>query len=200
MIRFLSFSMMMVLLGSQLLMSCKQAEPTASAPAPAQPFDSTMQQAGGTPKIGYVKSLEILSLLPEIKAADKKLEGFARSKESTFRSLAEKYQTGMVELQERGMLLSQADQEKKIQELQALEGQLQQMQANSQSDLGQERERLYAPIMAKVDSIIKIFGKEEGFAMIYDGSALVYGDSLYDVTPLVKIRLGITEEETEEKK
>ncbi len=199
MIRFLSFSALVLLLSSQFLLSCKPAEPTASASESSMPLDSTLAQAGSGPKVGYVKSLEILSLLPEIKEADKKLEGFARSKESTFRSLAEKYQTGMVELQERGMLLSQADQEKKVQELQALEGQLQQMQANSQSDLGLERERLYAPIMAKVDSIIKVLGKEEGFAMIYDGSALVYGDSLYDVTPLVKTRLGITEEEEEKK-
>lgn len=178
--------------------ACKQ--PAAEAPAAAPAFPAADSGAAASPlKFGYVKSLEILSLLPEVKEADKKLEGFARSKENSFRSLAEKYQSGVAELQEKGMTLSQGEQEKRVQELQSMEGRLQQMQANSQNEIGLERERLYAPIMEKVDSIIKLVGKENGFTMIYDGSALVYADSAYDVTPLIKARLGIEEEEEEEK-
>ncbi|GAB4421740.1 MAG: hypothetical protein OHK0039_37000 [Bacteroidia bacterium] len=172
--------------------ACKPQTTQAPVTAPA---DSTASVA--LPRFGYVKSLEILSLLPDVKDAEKRLESYARSKESTFRSLAEKYQAGVADLQENGMLLPQSEQEKRVQELQALEGRLQQMQANSQGEIGQERERLYAPIMTKVDSIIKLVGKEQGFAMIYDGAALVYADSVYDITPLIKTRLGIVEEAPE---
>ncbi|RMG67023.1 MAG: OmpH family outer membrane protein [Bacteroidetes bacterium] len=166
---------------------------TACQPQPTQAPGAASADSTAIPRFGYVKSMEVLSLLPDVEEAEKKVESFARSKENAFRALAEKYQTGVRDFQENGMTLSQSEQEKRVQELQALEGRLQQMQANSQGEVAQERERLYDPIMAKVDSVIKLVGKEEGFAMIYDGAALVYADSVYDLTPLIKTRLGIVE-------
>ncbi|TAE50159.1 MAG: OmpH family outer membrane protein [Bacteroidetes bacterium] len=174
------------------LAACKQ-QPAAPAAAPVFMSDSSGKPVG--PKVGYINTMEILALMPEVKAADSKLEAFARSKESSFQDLAQKYQAGVQKLQEEGILLSQKDQEARVQELTAMEGRLQQMQAGSQQEIGIEREKLYAPIMSRVDSMIKLVGKEQGFAMIYDASALLYADTTLNVTPIIKERLGIKEEE-----
>lgn len=179
------------------LAACKQQPAPPAAPTVFM-SDSAGNPTG--PKIGYINTMEVLALMPEVKTADTKLQAFARSKESSFQDLAQKYQAGVQKLQEEGILLSQKDQEARVQELTAMEGRLQQMQAGSQQEIGIEREKLYAPIMSRVDSLIKLVGKEQGFAMIYDASALLYADTTLNVTPIIKERLGIKEEEKKDKK
>lgn len=132
--------------------------------------------------------------MPEIQEADKQVETFAKGKERTFNSLASQYQTKLQDLQQNGPAMLQAQQEKAVKELQGLEQRLQQMQANSQGEVAMEKERLYQPILARADSVIKLVGEEEGFTVIYDAPGLLYVDTTLNILPKVKARLGLTDQ------
>jgi outer membrane protein len=65
------------------------------------------------------------------------------------------------------------------------------MQMRAESDISNEKEKLYEPILAKADSIVKQIGKENGYTFIYDAAALLYADTTLNILPLVKERMGI---------
>jgi outer membrane protein len=84
-----------------------------------------------------------------------------------------------------------SEQEKKVTELQGMEQQLQQLQANAQTDFQQEKDRLYAPIFAEADSIIKLVAKENGYTFVFDAPALLYADTTRNLLPLIKVKMGL---------
>lgn len=140
-------------------------------------------------KYGYVNSLQLLSLMPETAAADKKLAAIAKQKEDDFAGLMNSYQTKLKDLQEKGKDLSPIEQEKRMQELQNLEATLQEMQMKSQDQLATEKEKLYAPILKKADNAIRKVGKDNGYMFIFEASSLLYADTTLNVYPLVKSKL-----------
>lgn len=146
-------------------------------------------------KVGYLNSLELLSQMPGIAEADKAVSDFAKKKERSFNSLANQYQTKLQTLQQNGPAMLQAEQEKAVQELQGLEQRIQQMQANSQTEVAIEKERLYAPVLARADSVIKLVGQEQGYTFIYDAPGLLYVDTTLNILPMVKRRLGLEAED-----
>lgn len=142
-------------------------------------------------KYGYLNSLELLSQMPETRAADKKLAEMQRSKEANFSALAQKYQDGMKNLQEKGQDMTRIEQESKMKEMAELEEKIQKMQMSGGDELAAEKERLYAPILAKADKHIKQIGKEQGYQYIFDAAALLYADTTKDILPLVKRKMGL---------
>lgn len=191
-----------VVLSLLLLMAACKNQP--ASPANGGNTTTTVDSNGNVvvEKFGYINSLELLSIMPESKAADLKLEQTAKRKEGSFQSLAQSYQKKVNEFQQLGDVLTQSDQEKRVKEIQGIEQKLQQMQATAQSEIAMEKEKLYAPIFARADSAIKWVAKEYGYTFIFDSPSLLYADSTRNILPLVKEYLGIkdTEETTEEKK
>jgi outer membrane protein len=142
-------------------------------------------------KYGYLNSLELLAIMPETRTADKKLADLQRSKEASFSALAQKYQDGMRTLQEKGQDMTRIEQEAKMKEMAELEEKIQKMQMSGGEDLAAEKEKLYAPILAKADKYIKQVGKEQGYQYIFDATALLYADTTKDILPLVKRKMGL---------
>lgn len=142
---------------------------------------------------GYINSLELLSKMPEVKAADRKLEALAKQKEASFKALMQKYQDLGQSIQANSQNMTRVESEAKMKEVGDLEQKLQAMQANSQEELATEKEKLYAPILKKADAAIKKVGEEGHYAFIYDSSAgmLLYADTTKNIMPLVSKRLGL---------
>lgn len=142
---------------------------------------------------GYINSLELLSKMPEVKAADRKLEALAKQKEASFKVLMQKYQDLGQSIQANSQNMTRVESEAKMKEVGDLEQKLQAMQTNSQGELAAEKEKLYAPILKKADAAIKKVGEEGHYAFIYDSSAgvLLYADTTKNIMPLVSKRLGL---------
>lgn len=160
----------------------------------AQKAEKAAPAGGGQgSNYGYINSLELLSLMPEVKAADKKLQALTDQKEAVFAGLMKKYQDLGQNLQANAENLAPVDREAKMKELGDLEQKLQNMQASSQDELAREKDKLYAPILKKADNAIKKVGEEGKYAFIYDSSAgmLLYADTTKNILPLVKKRLGL---------
>ena len=183
--------------------ACKQTAEKPNAKADTTAVANTTDTASATTnlaaapnaaghKLGYVNSLLLLNDMPQRKEADKKLESLAKGKENKFKNLMTDYEKKMRDLQEKAASLTPIEQEARAKDLTDLEEKLQKMQMSGQDELQAEKDKLYAPILALADSVIKQIGKEGGYTFIFDAPSLLYADSLHtDLTPLVKQRLGI---------
>jgi len=142
-------------------------------------------------KYGYLNSIQLLSLMPETEAADKKVADFTKKKEAAFKNLINKYESRAKELQSRQADIPPIEMEKYGKELADLEEQIQSMQMRAEGEIANEKDKLYAPILNKADSVVKQIGKENGYTFIYDAAALLYADTTLNILPLVKERMGI---------
>ncbi len=146
-------------------------------------------------KFGYINSIQLLSELPEISAADDAIieyqntlvqEGQAMVKtfETNYQAYIEKAQSGE---------LSQVQQQQKEGELAMEQQKIQEYEYKVQTLVTLKREETYAPILEKVRSTIEQVGKEEGYTMIFDSSVggILSADEGDDILNLVKSKLGI---------
>lgn len=143
-------------------------------------------------KIGHINSAEILLLMPEIRTADQELENYAIALEKHFQDQVEAYQELYAEIAT-DTSMPESIKQVKISELNSMEANIAQLQQSSQQDLARMKDELYAPIIDQINRVIQRVARENDYTYIIDGNsgALVYGVDAYDITPLVKRRLGI---------
>jgi outer membrane protein len=145
-------------------------------------------------KFGYVNTQELLVALPEIKAADNTLETHQKMLvtqgqtkvqefEAEYKKYGEDVQKGI--LSQVQIQAKEADLMKKQEEIQKFEVQVQQ-------DLGKKKEELYKPILDKVSELIKTYGKENGYTMIFDASlgSILHAAEADNLLAPLKAKLG----------
>jgi outer membrane protein len=146
-------------------------------------------------KFGYVNTQELVSSMPEVKAADTQLETHQKmlmangqAKVGEFEAEYKKYMDDA----QKGILSQVQIQEKEAQLLKKQE-EIQKMENDMQIELTKKREELYKPLLDKVAEVIKAYGKENNYTMIFDssiGSILHAAESDNLIAPL-KLKLGI---------
>ena len=157
---------------------------TTISPVPQEPVAGL--------NIAYINSAEILTKLPAVRQADEQVKRLAIQLENELKrrqtEFQEKYQRYAQDTSASEALLKA-----RMQELEQLQMQLRELQYTSEQQLDQERQRLLAPILDKIDKAIEVVAKERGFTHVFDASAggLVYSQPQFDATPLVLARLGV---------
>lgn len=142
--------------------------------------------------IAYINSAEILTKLPSVRQADEQVKRLATQLDNELKrrqsEFQEKYQRYAQDTAASEALLKA-----RMQELEQLQLQLRELQYTSEQQLDQERQRLLAPILDKIDKAIEVVAKERGFTHVFDASAggLVYSQPQFDATALVLARLGV---------
>lgn len=147
-------------------------------------------------KIGYTNSTYIVGSLPETKVADDELKVFQNSlynqlssRTSDFQKRTEDYFTQ----RENGTIDAKESQRIEM-ELQNEQNELQKLDKDLTTQLGSQRESLYAPILEKVERAIDQVARENGYQLILDVSLLsilLYAEEASDITPLINAKLGI---------
>jgi outer membrane protein len=148
-------------------------------------------------KFGYFNSLEVLAIVPEVKAADSELQAFTKVLQKNGESRLQELQTKAASLEDRNGkgTISPKQYQDEMATLEAEGAKLQQLEQEMAKQVADKRELLYKPILDKVNEKIKEVAKENGFTMIFDSSTgiLLHADEALDVTKLVKAKLNITE-------
>ena len=144
-------------------------------------------------KLGYINSLELLSLMPEVATADKQIEAFAKGLNSTLEGMYKEYETKGIDYQQNAELWPPSTLEVKQKEIIDLEKRIGEFQQSIQADVTTKREELYAPILEKADVAIKAVSNEGGFTYIFDAStgSLLFADESQNILPQVKAKLGL---------
>ena len=145
-------------------------------------------------KIVYINSAALLSSMPEKVQADSALSKYARSFQDQIDIMMKEYQSKGQQYQQSEKTMTDAMKEVKMKEIQDLQNRIESTQQSAQEKVQQKKQDVYAPVLEKADKAIKAVAKEKGYDYILDISAsgtVVYGKEEYDVTPVVKAKLGI---------
>jgi len=145
-------------------------------------------------KIGHINSLELLSLLPEVKAADEKLQAETKTLEDQYAAMMKEYETKAKEIQSKIEEMDDLIKETKIKELQDTEQRIGKFQADAQEKVAKKQEELYKPIYEKADAAIKAVADANGYTYIFDtskGGIIYAGTDAVDILSLVKTHLGL---------
>jgi len=145
-------------------------------------------------KIGHINSLELLSLMPEVKTADEKLQAETKTLEDQYTTMMKEYETKATEIQSQLETMDELIKNTKIKELQDTEQRIAKFQAGAQEKVAKKQEELYKPIYEKADAAIKAVADANGYTYIFDtskGGIIYAGADASDILSLVKTHLGI---------
>ena len=106
-------------------------------------------------KFGHINSTELIQLMPETKKADTTLKKFGESLESQLKAMSTELQTKYQAYQSKHDSLPDAVRAVKEQELQDLQGRIQDFQQSAQESIQKKKEELYGPILKKAEDAIK---------------------------------------------
>ncbi len=145
-----------------------------------------------TVKIGLVDTQAVMVSLPEMKAADEKLQATAKSYQEEYSKLGEEMNRKLEEFKAMKEDEPAAIKERKTRELEDFNQKIQQFQQQADQDLSKLQQDLLMPIQQKVRDAIQSVGKEGGYTLIQDlQQQLYYAAPAVDITADVKAKLGV---------
>lgn len=144
-------------------------------------------------KFGHVNSTQLLSQMPETKAADSTLQKFGVSLENQLKTMTAEYQNKINDFKSKEGSMADPIREAKLKEISDLEERIQDFQESAQSSMQKKKEELYTPILKKAEEAINNVAKENKFSYIFDTSSgsLLFAQESEDISSLVKGKLGL---------
>lgn len=154
---------------------------------------SSFGYAQTAPKLGYIDSNEIISLMPETDSLQKELKAYADYLDQQMNAMAMEYQTKIQEYQANFETMSALIKQTKEKEITDLESRIKAFQGSADQDLGAKQAELFNPLIEKVKNAINQVGKENNYVYIFDigAGSLVFYENGDNVLPLVKAKLGV---------
>jgi outer membrane protein len=146
-----------------------------------------------SPKIGYLNSNELLSLMPERAKADTALQKYAKTFSDELEAMQKDLQNKIQTYQSQEKTMTDAIKEVKQKEIQDLQSRMESLQQSAQEKVSEKKQELYSPILDKADKAIKDVAKEKGYDYILDAGqgAILYAKDGDNILPLVKAKLGL---------
>ncbi len=145
-------------------------------------------------KFAHVNSADLVQSHPKVVTANAELEAFRKSLSDPFEAKVKAFQAKAQFFQEelQAGTLSKVSAQTRQAELQKEQDSLNTEDQQNQFAVMQKREMLLKPILAEVDSVLQVVGKEGKYTMIFDDSvtgALLYAPESEDLTEAVKARI-----------
>jgi outer membrane protein len=158
----------------------------------AMSFLMAASTADAQVKIGYVSSQDLLSVMPETKEAQTKLEQLrtaliqnAQDKETKLNSDIEKFNKDSTGFSEAIKTVKRQELQKAYQDLAGEEQRI-------QEQLQQKQQELLSPIQRKANEAVQATAKENGYTYVFEKDVLIVAPQGEDILPLVAKRLKIT--------
>lgn len=145
-------------------------------------------------KIAYINSAVLLQSMPERINADSALAKYTRTFQEQIELMTKEFQTKLSQFQAGEKTMTEAMKEVKTKELQDLQTRIESTQQSAQEKIQTKKQDLYTPILEKADKAIKDVAKEKNYDYIFDVNSqggIVFSKDEYDVTGLVKAKMGI---------
>ncbi|MGL4851840.1 MAG: OmpH family outer membrane protein [Phocaeicola sp.] len=146
-------------------------------------------------KFGHLRSMEIVTVLPEYTKAQTDIQGMQQQYEEEIRRANEEFTKKYTEFQNEQANLPKNILERRQKELQELSEKGMQFQQDAQQQLQQSYAEMMEPIYKKVDDAIKAVGQDGGYTYLFDLSRIdipfVNESQSTDVSSAVKTKLGV---------
>lgn len=146
-------------------------------------------------KFGYLNSTAILNEMPEMRELRSSLEArqtiLKKDGEAKVALLQQKAQTAE-QKKARGEMTPK-EEEQVMAELQKMQDEIYSYGEKAEQEIADRQNQGMEPILKRVNDAIQAVAQEGGFQYIFDSQAgvILYADEIWDVTPLVKAKLGL---------
>lgn len=146
-----------------------------------------------SPKLGHIDRQALMLMLPERKAAEEKMQAFAKTLDDRLKAMGEEYKAKVADAQSKAESMTKTEQQTAMREIQEMEQRITNAQDNAKEDLSKQEEELLAPMVARTNQAIKDVANENNFTYIFDSSTgmVLFYDKGEDIMPLVKKKLSI---------
>jgi outer membrane protein len=147
--------------------------------------------AQGEQKIGVVDYGRIFKQMPETKKAEQAMQAASNQTKTEIEKLESDFQAAIQAYLKQKGSLSKAVQDQKQKELQLKEQSIKKTVAEKSGLLAKKEKELSGPIYQKINQTVQAVAQKEGYGLIFDKTAMVYGDAAYDITIKVLDQLNI---------
>ena len=145
-------------------------------------------------KFGHLNSGNVISQMPEMKAAEKELETFQKQINDATDVLQKALDGKASVLAQEYQDLAPVTAQERYQALEKEQQDILKRRQDDQAKVLKKRDDLMKPILDKIQTAIDEVGKENGYTFIFDTSmfnAILFVEDSDDVAPLVKAKLGM---------
>lgn len=143
-------------------------------------------------KVAVVDTQEIMATLPDVKAAETKLQELAKQYDADIKTMQTELQNKAEAFQKEREKLPEALQKRRAQELEDINTRIQQSYQAMQEEISKKQQEALAPIQAKIKAAIDKVGEANGVTYILEKGAMMFiSRDAIDLTSKVKDALGI---------
>jgi len=128
------------------------------------------QAANAQAKVAHINVEELMTTMPEMKAANTQLEKIAKTYDTDYRTMVEEYQSKIKKYDEESAKVTAAVNETRTKEVQDMAQRIQQFQQTATKELQQKREDVLKPIMEKARTAIQKVAKAKGYQYVLDST------------------------------
>ena len=145
-------------------------------------------------KVGTVNVNEILSKLPELTTVETAVAAYNSGLEETLNEKVSVYNTKLDLYKKNASTYSDIMKKTMGEELYGLENDIKKFKQNGTQLTQIRQDDLLRPLYKKISDMIAIVAKEQKYTQILtvDGNEFAYADEKFDITTIVKTKLGIT--------
>lgn len=150
------------------------------------------QTATAQSKVAHIDVSELMSQMPEMKAANSQLEQLSKSYDTEYRTMVQEFQAKIKKYDAEAATAGDALNETRAKEVQDLQQRIQQYQQNATKELQDKQEAIYKPILEKSRNAIQKVARAKGYLYVLDastGSGVILADGP-DLMADVKKELG----------
>lgn len=130
----------------------------------------TMGAASAQSKIAHINVQQLLSEMPEMKAAEAELTKLGKTYEADIRTTIQEFQTKMALYEKEAATKTEEENATRMQEVQGIQQNIQQAQQVAQQELQKKRVEILEPILVKANDAITKIGKANGFDYVLDST------------------------------
>lgn len=144
-------------------------------------------------KVAHINSTDLIQAMPEMKSAQAQMEKLGKTYEADIKSMATELDNKIKQYDAEAATQTNEENAKRAQELQTIENNIRQYQAQAQRDLQQKELDLLQPITEKAKAAILKVAKAQGFQYVLDssqGNGVIMAEGT-DLLDAVKKELGI---------
>lgn len=142
-------------------------------------FIGASHAANAQAKVAHIDLKELMTTMPEMKAANAQLEKIGKTYDTDYRTMVEEYQSKIKKYDEESAKVTAAVNETRTKEVQDMAQRIQQFQQTATKELQQKQEDILKPIMEKARAAIQKVAKAKGYQYVMDatdGSGLIVAD------------------------
>ena len=121
-------------------------------------------------KVAHINTQDLVSAMPDMKAAQSQMEQLGKTYEAEIKELATALQNKVKQYDSEAATQTEEENTKRIQEVQGMENNIRQYQANAQKDMQQKEVDLLKPITEKAKTAILKVARAQGFNYVLDSS------------------------------